>query len=187
MTGWAEKISARVLYFEYYKRHPELWSEIIRLADTVALTKSALAAIDFMDHFVSADWAPVDKEVVPSLPSEAELFRMRAGVAAPASGLEAMLFERGVAEIVLPYLLSPPKSFSVGRQARSTFDNSEDPAETVAKAKSQLTTHLLDRLKGMERTPEIQQILDVFTRQVEANTRVVSTRGSGASVATMRR
>ena len=187
MTGWAEQITARVLYFEYYKRHPELWSEIIRLAETIALTKSALAAIEFMDLFVDANWAPVDNEVVPSLPSEAELSKMRGGVAAPGSGIEAMLFERGVAEIVLPYILSPPKSFSIGRQARSSFDNSEDPTETVAKAKLQLITHILDRLKGMERTPEIEQILEVFTRQVEANTRVASTQGSGESVATMRR
>ena len=180
-------MTARVLYLTYYKRYPDLWSNLVRVAETVALTRSALAAIQFMDSFVNAEWALVDEELMPSLPSEAELSQMRGGVAAPSSGVAAMLFERGVAEVVLPYVLAPPKSFNFSTQTRSPFDDSEDPARSVTKAKSRLTTHILERLKEMEPTPEIQRIFEVFTKQVEANSRAEMTQGTGESVATMRR
>lgn len=178
---------ARVLYSKYYKRHPDIWSNVIKLADTVALTASALAAIFFMDSFVDTTWALVDKGVMPMLPAEEELAQMRGGTPAPISGIDVMLFERGVAEIVLPYVLTPPKSFSIVRHSHASFNNSEDPAQTVAKAKTNLTTHILECLKRMEPNQETRQILEVFTKQVDANTRAASNQGAGESVATMRR
>ena len=178
---------ARVLYLVYYKSHPDLWSNMIRHADTVALTTSALAAIHFMDSFVDAEWSLVDKEIMPSLPSEDELSRSSGGHSAPSSGIEAMLFERGVAEIVFPYLLAPPKSFTLSRQDRPPSSDNADPAKAVAKAKSQLTIHILERLKRTEPSQEIQQIIEVFTKQVNANAVAERSQGTGENVATMRR
>ena len=183
----ADRMTKRVLYLYYYERNPGLWLNLVKVAETVALTTPALAAINLMMGFAIADWEVVDKSVTTSLPSEEELSRMRGGAAAPSSGIDALIFERGVAEIILPYVLAPPKSSGLGVQARGSFSDGKDPAQTVAKAKSELTTCILDRLQEKERTPEIEQMLEVFTRQVDKNLRAEVTQEAGDSVATMRR
>ena len=185
--GKADRMIKRLLYLYYYERNPGLWSHLVKVADTVALTHPALAAVNFMIAFAVADWEVVDKHVMPSLPSEEELSRMRGGVAAPTSGIDALIFERGVAEIVLPYVLAPPRSFSLSVQARASSIHGKDPTQTIAKAKSELTSCILDLLQKKERTPEMEQMLEVFTRQVERNSRTEVTQGPGESIATMRR
>lgn len=178
---------ARVLYLLYYTSHPSLWTDVVKLADAVALTAPALAAIRFLDSFVDAEWALVDRELMPNLPSEAELIPPHEGASHPIFGIEVMLFQHGVAKTVLPYLFSPPKTFS--RQDPPALDGSEDPVKTVARAKLQLTAHILQRLERMEATPDIKTITETFQKLVANNAAKAHghVQDAGQSVATMRR
>lgn len=116
----SDAAAARALYLLYVYFHANLYREIVRFAETTALKEVALAAISFITGILTANWAPLPDEASSnptnlSLPTEAELQRGIHGMGSrtrlPQSGVEAILTSP-VRETVLPYLCSPPKTFT---------------------------------------------------------------------------
>jgi hypothetical protein len=136
-----EGAAARALYYHYLANNPRFWGDVIKHADTVALKDLALVAVNCISAVITATWPPADSTSDFVLPSS---------IATPASGHLAILAPPAL-EYVLPYLLSPPKTFA--NLVGGTGD-SESAAYQVAVAKFEAVRLLHERLKGqMEVAP----------------------------------
>jgi hypothetical protein len=133
-----EKAAARALYLNYVAQNPRFWSDVVKHADTVALMDHALAAENCLTAVITANWST--KPAFP-LPTNA--------IATPAKGHLAILSPPAL-EYALPYLLSPPKTFSnlVGGRG-----DTESAAYKIAAAK-------YDALRAMHSRLESQVQLD---------------------------
>lgn len=111
--------AARALYFRYLDNFPQLWTRVIRAAETIALKDTALAALDLIGAVITARWAPLPTNSETnnfnsqfSLPSEPELSqKCHSNRPLPPSGITAVL-ETPALEAVIAYLLRPAQSFS---------------------------------------------------------------------------
>ena len=178
------QMTARVLYFLYYKGHRStLWTNMVIVADTVALTSAALMAIHFMGSFVNANWKTLPPDInerVPQLMSEDQLSAiMGSNGSLPKTGLEAMLFEANAARTVLPWILAPARKFN------NPLGGWRGDVQ-VATAKHDLADSILKGMKKMPPSPELQQILEAFDRRV-AQGPLGGTSHVGETVATMER
>jgi hypothetical protein len=138
-----EGAAARALYYHYLSTHPRFWQDITTHADTLALLDLALAAIHVMTAVITANWPLTTDPTTHDLPS--------AQIPTPTSGHLAILSPPAL-EYALPYLLSPPRTFShlVGGGRGDT----ESAAYKVANAKFEAVKALHARLEEqVERTP----------------------------------
>ena len=155
-TDWyRESAAARVLYFLYLNRHRTLWDDVVSAAGTLAMKEVALAAHSFMEAVVTAIWQPLTPEVtLPGsqfpLPTEEQLQRLflletgQHGVL-PSSGVWVALMPPALTTL-LPYLFSPPRSYSefVGGGASDV----QNVVWKVATAKYEVLVSLYNGLKG---------------------------------------
>ena len=111
--------AARALYLLYLDQNPQLYKQVVGYAETVALKEIALAAIGFLAAIITAEWAPLPvgpTESQPrfSLPAEEQLqstLRTTPPSNVPSTGIDALLSSPAV-DTALPYLCSPPKTFT---------------------------------------------------------------------------
>ena len=98
------------------ERFPDFWEQIVTVADTVALTESALMTISVIRAVVMAEWYTLHMESSAStnyvLPLENELADMCDVEALPQSGYDAIMTKPGLG-IIIPYLLRPTKNDSL--------------------------------------------------------------------------
>lgn len=165
-----EKAAARVSYFNYVKQNPLYWTHVVQIADTIALTDAALAALDLMRRFISTKWTAMLHEPAPSnrhitMPSETELAtRLNSGQPLPMSGLEVLVFEAQTGPMFLDYLFQPPKVFSnVVGGGRGDTTNA---AYKVAAAKYDVLIAVHEQLRREQPRPEITTMLEVLTRKI---------------------
>jgi hypothetical protein len=150
----SEAAAARALYLNYVAQNPRFWNDIATHADTVALKDHALAALNCLNAVITANWSIKASFPVPST-----------AIATPVSGHLAILSPPAL-EYALPYLLSPPKTFSnlVGGRG-----DSESAAYKIAAAKFDALTALHGRLEsqvGLEPGQGYEDILATIGKRL---------------------
>lgn len=154
----SEAAAARALYFLYLDQNPEFFTNTVKAAETIAVKENAIAAIGVISAVIKANWAPLPtstssvRPVRMRLPTEDELAEFlhssprssSSQSQLPSSGIEALLTSPAVASVV-PYLCSPPQTFSglVGGMG-----DAESAAYKVAVAKFEALRALHDGLKA---------------------------------------
>ena len=108
--------ASRLNYFLYLNAHPNLWSKIIDMCETISLLESALAAHSFITSIATAEWSPLP-DADGNLPTEEWLNDI---CPTAATGIEALMMP-GVKELLVPYLLRPPILFGAGDESSSAW------------------------------------------------------------------
>ena len=184
-----EASSARALYFRYADKHPQLWTHVVKAAETVALKDTALAALDLLGAVITAQWAPLPtkEENEPltrydTLPLEIELSRMCHTVyPLPPSGILTILAQPAL-ETVVPYLLRPAQSFSnlVGGRG-----DTESAAYQVAVRKYEVLGMFYRELqKVADSTGQMEEIVEAASKRL-ARGPMGGASDVGSSVGTM--
>ena len=112
-----DRAAARALYYLYIQKHPTLWNEVIRAAETIANLNVALVAHDFIQHMINAEWQTLP-DVEPSnrdlgLPSESWLLNECNVVGSlPSSGIQELATGKTVSTPLFQYLMQPMQTFS---------------------------------------------------------------------------
>ncbi|KAJ5223532.1 hypothetical protein N7468_008074 [Penicillium chermesinum] len=152
-TDWHhEAAAARMLYFIYLNHNPTFWSDIVAAADILVMKDAALAAINFMDAIVTANWQPLPPASHVSgssrfqLPFEENLGRLSPASSGllPLTGAWAILTPPALTTL-LPYLFKPPRSYNefVGGGA----GDSQNAVWKVATAKHDVLVALYNKLR----------------------------------------
>ncbi|KAF2153302.1 hypothetical protein K461DRAFT_225108 [Myriangium duriaei CBS 260.36] len=166
--GLAEAQAARALYYLYIaKYNPNIFSDLVSHADSIALTDTALAAINVIHAVINSNWAPLPPSPVRRMISEADLLSQLPNPppATPNSGPEAIIAPPSM-EHTLPYLIKPARSFANIVGGRGDV---ESVAYKVAIAKFDALKSLHDRLQDVAATdpePGYEQILFTLNRSV---------------------
>ena len=162
-----DKAASRALFFLYLNEYPEFWDNITRAAETVAVLEPALSANSMIGHIIDASWQLLPD--VPSseqfaLPTEEWLSRqVNDGGPLPQSGVEAILAAHAAA-IVLPYLMKPATTFS--NLVGGGNGDVESAAWKVAVAKHEVLIKLRDKLKMMNGSPDLQDMITTVSQRI---------------------
>ncbi|KAI9704472.1 MAG: hypothetical protein M1820_005546 [Bogoriella megaspora] len=161
-----EAAAARALFYLYFSHRPNLFSDIVSHAETIAIKEKALAAINFIASIATAEWAQ-DSDGGDSIPTDSELASMmpQPSLATTNTGALAILTPPSL-EYTLPYLLKPAQSFTnlVGGRG-----DTESAAYTVAMEKFDALKALQSSLRSLvekENVPEYSEILGVIDKRV---------------------
>ncbi|KAL8798901.1 MAG: hypothetical protein Q9182_006301 [Xanthomendoza sp. 2 TL-2023] len=163
-----ERSAARTLYWLYLDQYSNLWQDVVKAGETVALKNAALASIGLIDAVVNANWAtlPSDPdEGLYSLPTEKQLAEnCYSSQPLPASGLLAMLAPPAL-EAVLPYLLRPAQTFS--NLVGGGKGDVESAAYRVATAKFDVLVSLKSKLqKYVQETGQLNEVIEVVDKRL---------------------
>ena len=156
-----EPAAARALYFLYTERYPDFWTQLINVAETVALKDVALAAIRLMGSIIAARWTPLSS-TTPDVSSSSHLLPTEQQLAdkchfsgnLPPSGVLTIMSSPAL-DVVLPYLLRSAQTFSnlVGGRG-----DTESAAYKVAVAKHDVLILLHRKLSEVGRAAEGPQL-----------------------------
>jgi hypothetical protein len=153
----AEAAAARVLYLLYLNEHPDIWNNVVVVADILAMPDIALAAISSIKAVLTANWEVVTSDDSSALvsssrfrvPTEAQVSRL--GPAArgtlPASGLWALLVPPALT-VVLPYLFKPPQTYA--NSVAGGAGDTESAVWRIATAKFDVLVALQAAAKGAD-------------------------------------
>ena len=166
-----EAAAARALYFRYLEKFPQLWTQVVKVAETVALKDTALAAIDLVSAVITAQWEPLpinpganNSNSQYFLPSETELSqKCHSNQPLPPSGVLAILATPAL-QAVIPYLLRPAQSFSnlVGGRG-----DTESAAYKIAVRKYEVLEVLHRELQGVaSSTGQMGEIVDAVRKRL---------------------
>lgn len=164
----AQKSAARALYYLYFNQYPQLWQDVVKAAETVALKDAALAAIALIQAVLNASWGPLPSDTSDSqsgLPTETRLAEIcHASQPLPSSGLLAILAPPAL-EIVLPYLFRPAQTFS--NLVGGGKGDVESATYRVAAAKYDALLSLKSRLKEfVQETGQLDEVLATVDRRL---------------------
>lgn len=125
--------AAKAIYQQYLLSNDRLWSDVVTHADTVALAPQALAAINLIRAVLTARW----------------------------EGVHAIMDDPAMASVV-PWLLSPPKTFSnlVGGRG-----DAESSAYKIATAKFDLLKKFVEKLKDAGGYADIARVAEDRVRE----------------------
>ncbi len=144
-----EAAAARALCLMYSLRYPQWFERLVSIAETIAMTDAALAAISLITAIMTAKWkaAPQTPGVGRhgfSILSEQQLVRMF-GAPLPTTGMEFLLQPEGLRTVV-QYLCLPPQTFTnlVGGRG-----DTESAAYRVAVAKHDALRIFSKALQGV--------------------------------------
>ena len=166
-TTHEDEAAARALYFLYLDEYPDFWSSVIKAADTVAVLDVALAANRLIGSIITASWQPLS--TVPpsarySLPTEEWLSsRYNYAQPLPQTGIEAVI-STGSANQVLPYIMKPAQTFS--NAVGGGRGDVESAAWKVAVAKHDVLKHFHEKIKHMERSPDVQAMITAVEQRI---------------------
>ncbi|KAL8686936.1 MAG: hypothetical protein Q9218_006753 [Villophora microphyllina] len=156
-----ELSAARALYFLYLERNPNLWRDVVKAAETVALKETALAAIALIKSIITSNWGPLHSDNYRAefaLPTEAQLAEQcHSAQHLPPTGTLAILAPP-VMETVLPYLLRPAQTFS--NLVGGGKGDVESAAYKVAAAKFDVLVSLKPRLEGIGRLEDAVAVVN---------------------------
>ncbi|KAL8686848.1 MAG: hypothetical protein Q9224_005321 [Gallowayella concinna] len=163
-----ERSAARTLYWLYLDQYSNLWQDVVKAGETVALKDAALASIALIDAIVNANWAtlPSASDEGPySLPTEKQLAEnCHSSQPLPATGLLAMLAPPAL-EAVLPYLLRPAQTFS--NLVGGGKGDVESAAYRVAAAKFDVLVSLKSRLvEYVQETGQLNEVVEVIDKRL---------------------
>lgn len=171
-----EKSAARALYYLYFHQYPQLWQDVVKAAETVALKDAALAAIGLIEAVINSSWGPLPSNALGSLsepppglpiglPTEAQLAeKCHSSQPLPPSGLLAILVSPTL-EIVLPYLFRPAQTFS--NLVGGGKGDVESATYRVATAKYDALLSLKSRLKEfVQETGQLDEVLATVDRRL---------------------
>ena len=153
--------AAQALYSQYLTHNERLWSDIVTHADTIALAPQALAAINLVRAVLTARWG----------------------------GVEAIM-EGAAKSAVVPWLLSPPKTFSnlvvscavqflcilflslflsietdEDVTGQGGHGDAENAAYRIASAKFDVLRVLFERIKGVGEYEEVGRVAEQRLRE----------------------
>lgn len=163
------KSAARALYFLYLQHNPQMWVDVVKGAETVALKDAALAAIALVDAVINASWAPLPSGEGTTnssfLPTETELARRcQSSQPLPPSGVLAILAPPSI-EAVLPYLLRPAQTFS--NLVGGGKGDVESAAYRIAAAKYDVVLSLKARVREVvQETGQLEEVMVVIDRRL---------------------
>lgn len=149
-----ESVFARLLTALFVSKKPDMFSDIIRHTETVAMKENALAAFILLRSLITASWS---SDPVPDIPANDPTYARLRNF--PRTGLDLIL-DPSISGGVLPALLKPATSFSnlVGGRG-----DAENAAYQVAMAK-------FDVLKALGRQLELdgrrEDVLFMVKRRV---------------------
>ena len=177
-----EQAAARVNYLLYIHEHPSFWTNVTTAAETVALSDTAVAAMELMGAFVTASWAPLPTQKDPNallqLPLEIELSSKyaRNGVELlPNFPWEALLLHPQRSAAVLPFLIKPPQLANpVGG---SQLDGAQSAEWKMATAKFDL---LLNVRKSLQEIPSPSRDVQLIKLEIGERIALGPTGGAGA-------
>ncbi|KAI9793165.1 MAG: hypothetical protein M1833_000805 [Piccolia ochrophora] len=112
-----ESAAARAIYILYIDHNPDFFWALVRSAETIALKETALAALALLTAIITAKWAPLPSSSHDSdglLPTNEQLMSQilpAARFSMPSTGVEALLLPPAL-DTVIPYLCSPPQTFT---------------------------------------------------------------------------
>ncbi|KAL8944134.1 MAG: hypothetical protein Q9216_000639 [Gyalolechia sp. 2 TL-2023] len=163
-----QKSAARALYYLYFDQYPQLWQDVVKAAETVALKDAALAAIALIEAVINSSWGalPSNANEGPSeLPSEAQLAdACHCSQPLPPTGLLAILAPPAL-ETVLPYLFRPAQTFS--NLVGGGKGDVESAAYRVASAKYDALLSLKSRLKNfVQETGQLGEVLATVDKRL---------------------
>ncbi|KAL8732292.1 MAG: hypothetical protein Q9166_002864 [cf. Caloplaca sp. 2 TL-2023] len=163
-----ERSAARALYWLYLDQYPNLWQDVVKAAETVALKDAALASIALIHAVIKASWDPLPSDIdggSSSLPTEEQLAdKCHASQPLPPSGILAILTPPAL-EAVLPYLLRPAQTFS--NLVGGGKGDVESAAYRVAAAKFDVLVSLKAKVKEyMQETGQLKEVIDVIDRRL---------------------
>ncbi|PYH98998.1 hypothetical protein BO71DRAFT_394782 [Aspergillus ellipticus CBS 707.79] len=154
-TDWhKEAAAARALYFMYTNHHTNFWTDVVAIADILAMKDVSLASISLMKAIIEANWQVLTGEIISSVPGSTryqlpteqalEALSPAAQGVLPSSGAWAALTPPALT-ILLPYLFKPPRSYAefVGGGA----GDSQHAVWKVATAKHEVLVALYDCLR----------------------------------------
>jgi hypothetical protein len=175
-TWNAEAQSAYALFYLYLNHNPTLFADLVHHADIIALRETSLAAINLLLSIATANWSALPsssseaREGVGKVPSQQTFqhWLPSPSLAQQTQGYLALLTPPSL-QHTLPYLLSPPKTFSA---LVGGVGDAENTAYKVAVAKFECLSEMFRRLKvfvdehGQE-GEEWRDVVEVLRRKVE--------------------
>lgn len=189
------KAASRILYFLYLKQRPDLWSNTIKAAETIALKDAAVAAGRLVFCIITADWGPFEN-LLSSSQLDESMFRLRSEQSfadsmgtrdLPPTGFLAILTSPAL-ESIVPWLLQPAqKSSNLGVGGKGDV---EGAANSVAQVKYDALQSLYRRLQEYTMAhgtnAEWQSILAQMSKRL-AQGRWGGSTGVGGRIATTER
>lgn len=194
----SEAAAARLLYFYYLQHHRDFWSQVITIAEIIALKDTALAAIGLLSAVVTAVWAPLPTQLASntapegsvteiterfSLPTEQRAQDILGAPvdSLPPSGILAILSSPTV-DFILPYLLRPAQSFSNLVGGRGDV---ESAAYQIATAKFDLLTLFYHHLKSVSGSVDGFQAVETAVRRRLAEGPLAGSSDVGGRIGTL--
>lgn len=158
-----EQFYARVLTSLYYNKNPSMFSDLVSLAETIAISETAIAALTLLRAIITSNWSPSSSSNPPEInPEDPTYTRIISHF--PVSGLAAIL-DPTISGPVLPYLIKPATKYSnlVGGAG-----GAENAAYQVAMAKFDVLKALESRLVsvGDEADARVREVTAMVRRRV---------------------
>lgn len=190
--AFQEKAGARALYFLYIQLSPDLWEQVVRAANIIALKEVALAAIGLMSAVLNANWAllPSEGNSPYRIPTEDEL-ATRCHSTRPMAryGAEAMISSKSAMDAIIPYLLETTQTFNNSVGARVGAENAIYEV-AIAKHEVRVLFHKkLSALVPMDATNEsqiqLEALMAAISRQIANGPMGGNTGMAGGRIATL--
>ncbi|KAL8870619.1 MAG: hypothetical protein Q9174_003380 [Haloplaca sp. 1 TL-2023] len=163
-----EHSAARALYYLYLEDNPDMWHNVVKTADTIALKKEALAAIALIKAVITADWSALPSApdpANPTLPTESKLAeKCQSPQGLPLTGILAICAEPTLSTVV-PYLLRPAQTFS--NLVGGGKGDVESAAFRVARNKYDAILALKSRLEEVaQETEELKPMVTAIEKRL---------------------
>jgi len=160
----SESAAARALYFLNLEANPGFWDQVLKAADTIAITDTALSAIQLIGRLLVAKWAPLPLEESPpgatySLPTERWLAeKCNLGRPLPETGVEAIM-DKNTADNVIRWFMTRPVQFSNVGGGKGDIKNA---AWRVAVAKYDVLVLFLKQLEQMDDSDRVDVLVEAI-------------------------
>ncbi|KAL8957786.1 MAG: hypothetical protein Q9183_005968, partial [Haloplaca sp. 2 TL-2023] len=164
-TSTLESSTARVLYYLYLEQNPDMWQDVVKAAETIALKETALASIALIKAVITANWTALPDPSQHNLPTEKQL--------AEKCGSHQNLAPTGILAIFTPptlstvirYLLRPGQTSS--NLVGGGKGDVESAAYRVAAAKYDVLLSLKPRLQEVaQETGQLHDVLAIINKRL---------------------
>ncbi|KAL8968840.1 MAG: hypothetical protein Q9183_002283, partial [Haloplaca sp. 2 TL-2023] len=164
-TSTLECSTARALYYLYLEQNPDMWQDVVKAAETIALKEAALASIALINAVITANWTALPDPSRPNLPTEKQLAEKCGSHQTLAPTGILAIFTPPALSTVIPYLLRPGQTFS--NLVGGGKGDVESAAYRVAAAKHDVLLSLKPRLQEVaQESSQFQDVLAVINKRL---------------------